>query len=157
MCLHSSVFLKKITEFIMSFDCQYLTCSFVWYSVDIGPEVIWHVCTYTILFASTLSVLACGAAARVSGFYIFCELNFMLSCGLLITSHIIFSIFRSSKYGFPSNAGPSPSTTKNPHLTSLSLYLHLIVHIHNYSILDWLYVFSMTELFSLASKATVVD
>ena len=89
---------------------------------------------------------------------IVCKLNFQLSCMLLITSQIIFSMFSSLMSGIPSSAGPSPDTIKNLHLAYLSMCLNLTVHTY---LIVWYQTncmfFSITELFYVVCSAANID
>ena len=80
--------------------------------------------TLSVLFYKALFVLQLGLLDA----NIVCKLNFLLSCGSPITSHVIFSMFSSSLSAIHSRAGPYPGTTKNLHLLFFSLCLNLIVH-----------------------------
>ena len=138
--LSNSLYLQEITDFIMYPICQYLTCFFIWCPVDAGPKLIWHVCIIIMLICFICLVLlgsVCSATRVVAS--IFCELNFLLSCGLSITPSVIFNILSSSMSGIPSSAGPSQDITKNLHLAVLSLCLNLTVHSPNCLICNWLF------------------
>ena len=73
--------------FIMFFVCQYLTFSFVCFSVGAGFEIIWHVCIsimcicFICLGLWALFVLQLGPLDAS----IFCESNFLVSWGSPIT------------------------------------------------------------------------
>ena len=136
-----------------------MTCSFVCSCIDARPEIIRHVwinIIYIHLICLDLLGFVCFAA-RVIGCMHCLELNILFFCGSPITSHVILSMFSNSVSGIPSSTGPSPGTTKNLNLAVSSLCLNITVHTPNCSILDWLYVFSMTELFLVACKATTID
>ena len=52
--------------------------------------------------------------------------------------------------GIPSNAGPSPGTKNNVHLTHLSLCHNFTMYLLSCSVLDRLYVLSNIYLFIMA-------
>ena len=116
---------------MMYFNCQCLTGSFISHSLYAGPKIIWHVCISIILhllnqlFCVALSVLQPGQLDAS----IVCKSNFLFSCGSLITSNIVFSMFSRSVLGIPRSVGPSPWVTMNLAFLSfcLILYMCLIV------------------------------
>ena len=57
----------------------------------------------------------------------------------------------------PSNAGLFHGIAKNLHLAVLSLCLNRTAHTPNCQIFALLYMFSMTEVFLVACKTTIVD
>ena len=94
-------------------------------------HLLWSAGTFFVLLLGLLDVSTV------------CNLNFLLSCGSPIISYVILSIFSILISGISSNAGSSPDTMKNLHMTHLSLFY--CTH-PSCSTSDWLYVFKMTEL-----------
>ena len=92
-----------------------------------------------------LSVLFYGASCvwhlRLLDSCIVYELNFLLSDGSLITSHVICRMLSSLMSGIQSNAEPSPAMTKDVHLAILSFCIEFTVHMPTCSLSDLLYVF----------------
>ena len=63
----------------------------------------------------------------------------------------------SSISGIPSNAGQSPGTSGNLHLTHLSLCLICTEHLPSYPMFDRFYVLSANDLFIMEFNSTIVD
>ena len=110
--------------------------------------------TFCPLCTSTLSVLICGAlfVVQLGVLYISiaCESNFLLSCRSSSILHVILSMLNTSIPGIPYTAGPSSGTTKNLHLTHLSLCLYFTVHMTNC-------IFNMTKLFFVVQNTSFVE
>ena len=123
----------------MHFVCQNLTCSFICCSVDAGLERIWNVLiSLTYICIISLDLLHFVLQLWPLDASIVCKFNFLLSCRSPIVSHVIFSMFISLISHILSSAGPSPGTTKNPHL--VSLFFKFTVHTPNCSVPGWLHV-----------------
>ena len=72
-----------------------------------------------------------------------CESNFLPVCCLSSTLHIIFSHPNSSISGILNSTGPSPGTTKNLHLTTLSLHLNQTEQMPNCSMFELFYLLEL--------------
>ena len=111
---------------------------------------------------STLSVLTCGASFCSTTWAVRCLycLWVKLSTFMWLTYyiHMLFSVCLALWYlVFQSSAGPSPGTTKNLNSIHLSLSLNFTVHMTNFSISDWLYVFNMTQVFLCHVTPAIMD
>ena len=71
--------------------------------------------------------------------------------------YIIFSNPNSSMSSIHNSTGPLPGTTKNLHLTTLSLCLNQAEQMHNGYMSKLLYVFRITELLFVVCNDSTVD
>ena len=84
------------------------------------------------------------------------ESNFLPTCCWTSTSHIIFNNPNSSLSGFLNSVGQLAWTTKNLHLTTLSLCFNQPEQTHNCSMLELLHAFRITKLFIVAYNDSTV-
>ena len=83
-----------------------------------------HIPTLSVSFCGALLVLQLGLLYA----FIVCESNFLHSCALPITSHVIPSMLSSLMSGIPSSEQLSHGATKNLHLSLLSLCFNFTAH-----------------------------
>ena len=127
LCLHSSLCLKKINKLIMYFIYYYLNCSFIFSSIDAGPETIWYVCIVIIcIHLSVFCRILCVQQPGLLDASIVCGLN-----SLFHVSHLSLDMLSAVCLGVQ-----CACTTKNLYLAFLSLCLNLTVHMHNCLIPD---------------------
>ena len=115
---------------------------YIWNNLVYSP--CHHVCTIYLPLSAWLCLLRQFGLSDIS---IVSESNFLISCGLCFMTQVILSMFSNSISGIPSSAGSPPGTTKNLHLTHLSLCLIFTVHVPSCSMFNWLYVFKTMVLF----------
>ena len=60
----------------------------------------------------------------------------------IVLQHIV-SMFSNLISGIPNNAYPFPGTTKKLHILHFLLHFNFTLHMHNYVIVVWLYIFSL--------------
>ena len=93
------------------------------------------------LHTSVLAVVICRALFVLQlgllGVSIVCESKFLLSWCSSIISDINHLMLSTSISGIPRNAVQSPGSTRNLHLTHLSLCVNFTVHIPICLITDW--------------------
>ena len=83
--------------------------------------------------------------------------NYLSVVLLSIISQITLIMPSNSISGIPINTGPSPGTTKNLHLTQLSLCLIFTEHLLSCLMFDELYVLSTIYLSFVAFNYAIVD
>ena len=86
-----------------------------------------------------------------------CTSNFLSFTLLHIIAHITVTTLSNSIFCILNNARPLPGTTKNLHLTDLSVYFMLTEYIPSCSMFDKLHVLSTADLFILAFNSAIVD
>ena len=136
-------------KFIVYFICDCLTHSFVCFFVVTRIKIIWHISFDFVGIQITLDV---GFVFTHATFIWFClwvlvsfsvstvfympawESSFLLVVLSPVVSHISLIMKSTSMSGILSNAVPLPGTTKNLHLTHLTLCLIFIVHLLSCSV-----------------------